>query len=148
MKNLNDVEIFNDMPEVGTSPSLAASEEYVACFGLIPFKASRHLDPSSEIPGFQSADLDGATNFEGAGRLREKIAIYTSRLRLTPRDATAYLKRGQVYFEALEFNKAIDDFSKALSLDAGLDQAYFGRGLALGRQGRIDEDQSAEIPSA
>ncbi len=134
-----DVEISNDMPEVGTSPTLTASEEYVACFGLVPFRAGAHLDPTSGISGFRSRETTPALSRDGADQLRDRIAVYTSRLRLTPRDAGAYVKRGEAYFEALEFEKAVEDFSKALSLDVGLDQAYLGRGLALGRQGRIDE---------
>ncbi|MBU2582839.1 MAG: tetratricopeptide repeat protein [Alphaproteobacteria bacterium] len=133
------VDISNEMPDVGTSPSLAASEEYVACFGMVPFRAGAHLNPVSGIPGFRSAETAAEPSLDLADQLRERIAVHTSRLRLTPRDAAAYIKRGEAYFEALEFAKAVDDFSKAISLDAGLDQAFFGRGLALGRQGRIDE---------
>jgi tetratricopeptide (TPR) repeat protein len=53
--------------------------------------------------------------------------------------AAPYLKRGECYFRLREHAKAIDDFTRAITLDDALDDAYFGRGMALARDGQVDE---------
>jgi len=132
------VEISNDMPAIGVSAIQQASEEYTACFGLVPFAAGAYLDPRRNIPGF-GGDDGGRVKPDTTDALQSRIAIHSGRLRLNPRDANAYVKRGQAYFDALELDKAIEDYSKAIALDPRQDEAYFGRGLALGRRGSIEE---------
>jgi tetratricopeptide (TPR) repeat protein len=57
----------------------------------------------------------------------------------TPGRAGLYVERGKVLFHLHEFQLAIDDLSRAIQLDAGLDEAYFWRGMARGRAGEIEE---------
>ncbi|MEW5964808.1 MAG: tetratricopeptide repeat protein [Pseudomonadota bacterium] len=134
-----DVEISNDMPAIGVSAVQQTSEEYMACFGMVPFAAGPYLDPARHVPGFVDDTEGGNVPPDASDAARARIAIHSGRLRLNPRDARALVKRGQAYFEALEFDKAIEDYTKAIALDPWLDEAYFGRGLALGRRGSIDE---------
>lgn len=52
--------------------------------------------------------------------------------------ARTFLARGNAHLEHNQFPEAIDNYTRALKLDDGLDDAYFGRGMALGRAGEID----------
>ena len=134
-----DVWIDNDEPSVGTSPTLRAGEEYLACFGFIPFVATGYLDPTASIPAFRSLARKGALELDEDDVLRKRISRLTGRLLLSPDDAEYHLKRGSAYLQLRDFDKAVKDFSRAIELDPQLDRAYFGRGMALGRQGAFDK---------
>lgn len=56
-----------------------------------------------------------------------------------PKSAAHYVERGDVYYAMNDMSRAIDDYSRAIRLDSTRDRAFFGRGMALGRTGRIDE---------
>lgn len=60
-------------------------------------------------------------------------------LRAGPPSAALYAQRGAAWFKLREFDKSIADFSAALKLNDRLDEAWFGRGMALGRNGQLDE---------
>jgi tetratricopeptide (TPR) repeat protein len=76
------------------------------------------------------------TSFDQAEKLIEN---YTSNLLKSPDNAELYVLRGDVYFLIHEFESAVEDYSTAIQLDRTIDAAYFGRGLAYGRQGFINE---------
>ena len=57
----------------------------------------------------------------------------------SPSDAGLYVSRGDIYFLIHEFDSAEEDYSKAISINDDLDAAYYGRGMARGRQGFIKE---------
>ena len=65
-------------------------------------------------------------------RLDRAIALATP-------PARHYVERGDVYYQLNDFYRAAEDYSAALKLDDAQDRAYFGRGLAYGRMGLIDE---------
>ena len=48
--------------------------------------------------------------------------------------ANTYLERGNQWLKKGEIEKAIEDYSFALSFDSQLDQAYFNRGVARERK--------------
>ncbi len=50
-----------------------------------------------------------------------------------------YILRGDIYFLIHEFDSAEEDYTEAISLNDKLDAAYYGRGMARGRQGFIKE---------
>lgn len=56
-----------------------------------------------------------------------------------PKSAANYVERGDVYYATNDMPRAVEDYSRAIKLDSARDQAYFGRGMALARMGRIDE---------
>ncbi len=129
------VKISLDEPQIGTPDHLLKSEPYIACFGSLPAEVGRFIDPGSGIAGlsrprFQAADVQN----KDAG----EIGLLTLRLRFSPNSAKLYLERGNAYLKDQNFHRAIRDFNRALELDDKLDHAYFGRGMALGRTGRID----------
>jgi len=66
-----------------------------------------------------------------------QIKHYTQELKATPKSVALLIKRGDLYFKIHEFDLAIADYSSAIQLDDHADKAYYGRGLALGRNGNI-----------
>ena len=68
-----------------------------------------------------------------------ELEVLSQKIVKQPKDPSIYIKRGQLYFQLHEFNKAINDFNTALSIDDSLQQAYFERGMALARNGQIEE---------
>lgn len=56
-----------------------------------------------------------------------------------PTLAQLYTERGDVYYQLNDFHRAIENYSTALKLDDQQSRAYFGRGMAYGRMGLMDE---------
>jgi len=71
--------------------------------------------------------------------MRAHVTALSQRLRTLPNDAVLYTRRGEAWFRLREYDRAIDDFSRAIALDATSDEAYFGRGMAHGRNGDIEK---------
>lgn len=67
------------------------------------------------------------------------LQALNQKLQATPKDISLLVQRGNIYFQMHQFEMAVEDFSKAITLDGNFDAAYFGRGLALGRLGRIND---------
>ena len=66
-----------------------------------------------------------------------QIKHYTHALKTAPKSVALLIKRGDLYFKLHKFDMAIADYTSAIKLDAHADKAYYGRGLALGRNGNI-----------
>jgi len=49
---------------------------------------------------------------------------------MNPQNAQTYLKRGNAYFNLNNFQRAIEDYDRAIELDGRLSNAYFCRGYA------------------
>jgi tetratricopeptide (TPR) repeat protein len=58
------------------------------------------------------------------------IKDYDEGIRLDPRQAYAYVNRGDAWLEKAEYDKAIRDFNEAIRLDPDFAPAYLKRGLA------------------
>ena len=56
-----------------------------------------------------------------------------------PNFAVLYTLRGDAYYALNDFHGATENYTSAIKLDAKQDKAYFGRGMALGRMGLVDE---------
>lgn len=130
------VSIEIEEPLVATPASLTNSEAYTACFGFLPASAGAHVDPAHALLG-RKALLDGTDDAQS--KARRRITQYTLRIKIAPRRAENYVKRGKAYFELLEFDDAVADFTRALEIDDTRDDAYFWRGMALGRSGNLKE---------
>lgn len=87
-------------------------------------------------PAFDLARLDEPADSEAMTR---EAARLDGELRKKPKTAALYAQRGAARFKLREFDKAIEDFTTALKLDDRLDEAWFGRGMALGRNGQTEE---------
>lgn len=81
------------------------------------------------------ATLDHAADQE---TMLRQVAEQDRRLKANPKDARAYLARGEAHFKLRDFESAVEDFTRAIRLNDKLDDAYFGRGMARGRGGEID----------
>lgn len=58
----------------------------------------------------------------------EKISYYTKIIALDSQAADAYCKRGEIYFDNEEFDKAIKDFNKAVEISPESSYGYLARG--------------------
>ncbi|MFK5915188.1 MAG: tetratricopeptide repeat protein [Woeseiaceae bacterium] len=70
--------------------------------------------------------------------LAEKnIKVLSAKINANDTNANLYLSRADIYFQLRNFDNAVEDYTQAIKLDNALDKAWFGRGMALGRQGFI-----------
>lgn len=78
-------------------------------------------------------------NITDRDELEEYISQRNQRIIAEPKNPVLFIERGNARFLNEYFGGAIEDFTKALKLDGSLSEAYFGRGLALGRAGKIED---------
>ena len=71
--------------------------------------------------------------------LEAYTAVRDQRIKNEPGNPTPYIERGDARFLAHNFDDAVKDYTSALKLDDSLNEAYFGRGVALARAGWIEE---------
>jgi len=134
--SLEDYQLLTPSGEILATMS---SEPYVACFGDLPKKADKYLDPLVNIPEVQLTKNKAANEQGGYEAANARINKLTHQIsgHLTP--AHLYLQRGEEYFHLLSFDKSDEDLSRAIELDASLSKAWFWRGMVRGRQGRVAE---------
>lgn len=94
----------------------------------IAFPNSDELKISRLIPG-------NAISEENANRLIEE---FSQKIKAHENESGLYIQRGSIYLQIHKFDNAIQDFTEAIRL-SDADLAYFGRGMALGRGGLIDD---------
>jgi tetratricopeptide (TPR) repeat protein len=70
--------------------------------------------------------------------LDQAIDFYTSELQKDPKNSTAYLRRGLVWFEKKNLEKAIADFDGVIRLDPENHLALVNRGFAWAEKGDLD----------
>ncbi len=80
----------------------------------------------------------------------EAYSDFTKVISLDPKNAKAYIARGQASFGLKHYNKAIDDFSNAIELKHNFSWAWLLRGLAKVEMGKlgagiIDYSKAIEI---
>ena len=105
-------------------------ETYNACFLNLAQTATAYLSPAILINKIQN-------NNELPIELA--LELISNKIIKAPKNAKLYLERGQLLFQLHDFEKAIQDFNTALSIDDSMQQAYFERGMALARNGQIEE---------
>lgn len=64
---------------------------------------------------------------------------YNSLIASEPNFAVLYTLRGDAYYDLNDLHGATESYTAAIKLDDRQDNAYFWRGMALGRMGRVDE---------
>lgn len=64
---------------------------------------------------------------------------YNQLIDTEPHFAVLYTLRGDTYYALNDLHGATENYTRAIKLDDKQDKAYFGRGMALGRMGRVDE---------
>ena len=63
---------------------------------------------------------------------------------MNPNFAEAYNNRGTIYFQMTEFEKALEDYEKAIELQSDFFHAQFNRVATLKLLGREAEAETAE----
>lgn len=106
------------------------NETYAACFLNVAKTATSYLLPANFI--------ENTKNNSGTP-IELELEILTQKINKQNNNPHLYVNRGNLYFQLHNFDKAIYDFNIALSLDENLLQAYFERGMALARNGQIEE---------
>lgn len=130
------LEDYDLLSPSGDNAKLMASEVYTACFGSLPSSAGKYLDPLINIPASAKAakTVDDNT-FEFVAN---KVLAVDKQIEQQPQNAGLYLERARLHVRMLAFDDAIADAGKSLELDKTLYEAYFWRGMALGRQRKLD----------
>ncbi len=64
---------------------------------------------------------------------------YNRLIEAAPGVAVFYTQRGDAYYALNDLYAAMENYTAAIRLDDRQDQAFFGRGMALGRMGLVDE---------
>ena len=69
---------------------------------------------------------------------KEAIVAYTEAINQSPEIATYYTNRAAAYLMVLEYNNALNDCNKAISIDKNNAKAYFRSATALKGLGKLD----------
>jgi len=69
----------------------------------------------------------------------QKLQKISQQIQAQPDNATLHTERGDLYFMMHDFDSAIEDFNRAIELDSSQDEEWYGRGMANGPMGYIDE---------
>ncbi len=116
-------------PISGIKPKVISSDAYRACFSQISISAAPYLNPLDELIESKLTSLNKvkqAKNIKKATKLNKQNPMLL-------------VQSGNLHFELHEFKQAVSKFTEALKLNSKLADAYFGRGMALGRMGKIAE---------
>lgn len=108
------------------------NEAYASCFFNVSQSATNYLHPNRFIA---SANKASETELE----IDYHLSSLTQKIQRHPNKASLYIQRGELYFKLHNFDKSVSDYNMAISIDNKLDQAYFGRGMSLARNGQIEE---------
>ncbi|MHA1599163.1 MAG: tetratricopeptide repeat protein [Alphaproteobacteria bacterium] len=130
-----NIDISLDEDLLPPTADIKSSEPYRACFDFVSPVIGKYLDPLAEL----SMKVPGSGRRVDSGDVGAVIRRLTGQIKDRPEQAELYIRRGEAYFLVHEFDAAIADYSTAIRLDGSLNQAWFGRGMALGRAGRIAE---------
>jgi tetratricopeptide (TPR) repeat protein len=126
-----DEDEFND--------DIIDSEEYLACFNKASSNIGKYLNPLEEYPELiiktKTVTSENLTQFD---ELQKKINLYSNNIKKNKETAINYLRRGDAYFKKHDFFNSVNDYDNAIKL-GNLDRAYFGRGMAKGRMGQIED---------
>ena len=68
-------------------------------------------------------------------KYKDRLSQYTADIKNNPNDAWNYYMRGGVYSLLKEYDKAIDDFNKAISLNDKISDFYAGLSITLLKKG-------------
>ena len=124
--------VSTDMPQSPSRNRTGTCRRVLATFFVLGLSfAALAAEPAIDLARFD----DPASSDE----LVQEVTQLSRLIQAKPTQAALYARRGTAWFKLREFDKAIEDFSAALKLNDKLDEAWFGRGMALGRNGQVDE---------
>ncbi|MBQ9359023.1 MAG: tetratricopeptide repeat protein, partial [Abditibacteriota bacterium] len=125
-----------DMKRAGELNPKYAVNSYVKRAGLSVYskQVTDYSKAISENPNNQSPYLARAIAYRKLGNIAGALQDCNTALKLNDRDSECYLVRGEVQFYARNYDEAINDFSKSLSLRHDAITLYF-RSIAKRRKG-------------
>lgn len=130
-----DVFLSLEEHEFGHSESILSTREYQRCFDNIPKVAGRYLKPLNEMKTAETIVEDSTlASREGRDLF---IDIYSDMLVNDPTNTDVLMKRARLYFEVHYFDLAVADYTDVIRLNDRINEAYFGRGMAHGRNGDV-----------
>lgn len=137
-----DVDISIDEYELSPfsleKPAVMSTEAYTECFGILPVSAGAYLNPLAGLPlTAQKKLMSSSDTRESREGIEFRVKQLGEEISAQPKRAELYIERGDLLFKLQDFDKSISDYSKAISLDDSLDQAWFGRGMSRGRSGQL-----------
>ena len=80
-----------------------------------------------------------AAEFQSRDEALAALEKYNRLIESQPNWAVPHTLRGDAYYALDDLHGAVQSYTAALRLDDRRDRAYFGRGMALGRMGLVDE---------
>ena len=81
----------------------------------------------------------GSAAFQTREEALAALQQYNRLIEAAPGVAVFYTQRGDAYYALNDLYGAMENYTAAIKLDDRQDQAFFGRGMALGRMGLADE---------
>lgn len=78
----------------------------------------------------------GVQTSDAPARVMRVRTDLDSAIALAPQNAYLYYNRGNLHASNGEYSNAIDDYTRALQIDAYLAEAYYNRGLAYVKNGK------------
>jgi len=137
--NFFNEKILLSIDEDEFDSEIVQSEEYLACFNELPTAVGKFSNPLHEVPALlnktTSVNSKNLTEFDD---LQNKIKQYSNNINKKINTADNYLLRGDAYLKTQDFFKAVSDYDNAIKI-SNMDEAYFGRGMAKGRMGQIED---------
>jgi tetratricopeptide (TPR) repeat protein len=79
------------------------------------------------------------TEFQSREEALAALGKYTRMIEADPKYAVFFTLRGDACYALNDLYGAMQSYTAAIKLDGRQDNAYFGRGMALGRMGMVDE---------
>ncbi|MGD8925210.1 MAG: tetratricopeptide repeat protein [Thioalkalispiraceae bacterium] len=134
---LDGEDVFLSLEEHEFEPgeAILSTREYKRCFANIPKVVGRYQQPLNEI---NEAEIVPKESSLASQEERDMfIEIYSDMLENDPTNTDVLMKRARLYFEVHQFDLAVSDYTDVIRLDDRIHEAYFGRGMAHGRNGDI-----------
>lgn len=101
---------------------------------LRDFAKALEAMPSSPTAHYHLADV-----LKDQKKTTEAIIALNQAVTLKPNYAQAYLLRGRIWMQRGDYNLAAKDFSQCIAYDSSLARAFFERGQALRKLGKIND---------
>jgi tetratricopeptide (TPR) repeat protein len=115
------------------------------------FLAGKHPLPRSSVIIYERAEPADSNDCQSgpAGRSQMKVIsvvilvasllVFVRAAAAADQDAQFYFDRGNSHLNEGDYAKAIESYSRVISIYPGFDQAYFNRGLAYDKNGQYEE---------
>ena len=133
------VDLWLDESIIPPSPNLVHPEIYASCFSFLPEHGGRYLNPTSMVEELKSTDAQDRIEQSDSSFWAERLAAIENSLATSPQDLQLLQEKGDTLFALNRMQDAATTYETIINLNDDQDEAYFGRGMAMGRMGLISE---------